>query len=132
MRPSLFRILVAIGVLLTLGSALDAAGQALNDRPLGTKGSTEPAPRKMPRAGTEQMQPGPAAPSPAQPQARQTCAPPLRQGCEAQQASCRMVCPPTWSTNPGAPAFTPNDRAGCTQQCLTRYFACLNLYGCSR
>jgi hypothetical protein len=58
------------------------------------------------------------------------CAPALRSGCERQQASCRISCPPQWSTTPGAPAFTPNDRAGCTAQCLHRLFACLRTYGC--
>jgi hypothetical protein len=60
-----------------------------------------------------------------------SCTAPLRQGCEAQQSSCRLACPPTWSTNPSAPAFTPTDRAGCTRQCLTRHLSCLRLYGCS-
>ncbi|HEV7263324.1 MAG TPA: hypothetical protein VGN83_00155 [Falsiroseomonas sp.] len=63
--------------------------------------------------------------------APRSCAAPLRQGCEAQQSSCRLACPPTWSTNPSAPAFTPTDRAGCTRQCLMRYMSCLRLYGCS-
>lgn len=128
MRPSFFRTLATIAFLLVLGSALGAAGPIAGDQPPSPKTLTEPAPRKMPRAGAEQAPSRPTQPPPA----RVTCAPPLRQGCEARQASCRMACPPTWSTNPGAPAFTPNDRAGCTQQCLTRYFACLNLYGCSR
>jgi hypothetical protein len=93
----------------------------------GGIGSAPGAPRPLP--GPAQVQPQGGASQP--PQQRASCAPPLRQGCEAQQASCRIACPPMWSTNPGAPAFTPNDRAGCTQQCLTRYLACLNLYGCS-
>jgi hypothetical protein len=58
------------------------------------------------------------------------CAPALRNGCEGQQASCRLACPPQFSTNPSAPAFTLNDRAGCTQQCFSRYLSCLRLYGC--
>jgi hypothetical protein len=72
--------------------------------------------------------------APATPQAtpgqRQSCAAPLRAGCERMQASCRLACPPQWSTNPNAPAFTPNDRAGCTSQCMTRYLACMTQYGC--
>lgn len=73
-----------------------------------------------------------AAKTPPPPGAgRGQCAAPLRNGCEVQQSSCRLACPPTWSTNPGVPAFTPNDRAGCTNQCLNRYLACLRLYGCS-
>ena len=62
---------------------------------------------------------------------RRSCAAALRSGCERQQASCRIACPPQWSTNPNVPAFTPNDRAGCTSQCLHRYFACLRTYGCA-
>jgi hypothetical protein len=41
-----------------------------------------------------------------------------------------MACPPLWSTNPSAPAFTTNDRAGCMQRCLTQYQACRTQYGC--
>ncbi len=58
------------------------------------------------------------------------CAAPLRSGCEAQAGSCRLGCPPQWSTDPRAPAFTPNDRAACTQRCLNRYLGCLQLHGC--
>ena len=74
--------------------------------------------------------------SPAKPPAQeqrpaQSCPQPLRNGCEAQQGACRLACPPIWSTNPGAPAFTPTDRAGCTRDCMMRYLSCLRLYGCS-
>jgi hypothetical protein len=46
------------------------------------------------------------------------------------QSSCQMACPPLWSTNPAAPAFTTNDRAGCMQRCLTQYLSCQRQYGC--
>jgi hypothetical protein len=58
------------------------------------------------------------------------CAAPLAQGCLRMQSSCQMACPPMWSTNPSAPAFTPNDRAGCMQRCLTQYLSCQRQYGC--
>lgn len=58
------------------------------------------------------------------------CAAPLAQGCLRMQSSCQMACPPMWSTNPSAPAFTPNDRAGCMQRCLTQYLNCRTQYGC--
>ncbi len=59
--------------------------------------------------------------------APQSCPVPLRQGCEAQQASCQMACPPLWSNNPAAPAFTTTNRAGCTRQCFNRYLSCLRV-----
>ncbi len=58
------------------------------------------------------------------------CAAPLAQGCLRMQSSCQVACPPMWSTNPSAPAFTPTDRAGCMQRCLTQYLNCRTQYGC--
>jgi len=95
--------------------------------PAGTQGPRAQAPRiQAPGAQNPDARAprGEGTPAPA------SCPQPLRNGCEAQQASCRLACPPMWSTNPGAPAFTPTDRAGCTQQCFSRYLSCLNLYGC--
>jgi hypothetical protein len=71
----------------------------------------------------------PAAP-PTTGQSAPRCAQPLASGCLSQQSSCQLACPPQWSMNPGAPAFTPTDRAGCMSQCLQRYLSCMNLYGC--
>lgn len=58
------------------------------------------------------------------------CAQPIANNCLAQQSGCQVACPPMWSTNPNAPAFTPTDRAGCMGQCQQRYFSCMRLYGC--
>jgi hypothetical protein len=66
------------------------------------------------------------APAPA----GQRCAPPLASGCLGMQSSCQLACPPMWSTNPSAPAFTPTDRAGCMQRCLTQYNRCMTQYDC--
>jgi hypothetical protein len=88
-------------------------------------------PPPSPQAGVTKESPHrqpPLQPPPAS--MPRSCAQPLRRGCEAQQASCRIACPPMWSTNPGAPAFTLTDRAGCTQRCFSRYLSCLQLYGC--
>jgi hypothetical protein len=60
----------------------------------------------------------------------QRCAAPLANGCLRMQASCQMACPPLWSMNPNAPAFTPTDRAGCMRRCQQQYFSCLRTYGC--
>jgi hypothetical protein len=46
------------------------------------------------------------------------------------QSTCQVACPPMWSTNPSAPAFTPTDRAGCMQRCFHQYLACQRQYGC--
>jgi hypothetical protein len=69
-----------------------------------------------------------AAPG-AAPQAAR-CAAPLAQGCLRMQSTCQLACPPMWSTNPSAPAFTPTDRAGCMQRCLQQHLACQRQYGC--
>jgi hypothetical protein len=63
-------------------------------------------------------------------QPAQRCAQPIANNCLSQQSSCQVACPPMWSTNPSAPAFTPTDRAGCMRQCQQRYFSCMRLYGC--
>ena len=60
----------------------------------------------------------------------QRCAAPLAQGCLRMQSTCQVACPPMWSTNPSAPAFTPTDRAGCMQRCFQQYLACQRQYGC--
>ncbi len=80
-------------------------------------GATAQAPSPAPQQGGS----GPSAAS---------CPAPLANGCLTQQSSCQMACPPMWSMNPNAPAFTPTDRAGCMQQCFQRYLACRRLYGC--
>ncbi|TCH99877.1 hypothetical protein EJV46_04215 [Roseococcus sp. SYP-B2431] len=67
------------------------------------------------------------APAPGRPR---SCAAPLRAGCEAMHGSCQLACPPMWSTNPGAPAFTPTNRAACLQRCLMSRSSCLRTYGC--
>ncbi|MBR0673290.1 hypothetical protein [Neoroseomonas soli] len=77
--------------------------------------------------------PPPAMAAPARPQAPGSggsCAAPLAQGCLRMQSSCQMACPPQWSTNPSAPAFTTNDRAGCMQRCFQQYLSCQRTYGC--
>jgi hypothetical protein len=74
--------------------------------------------------------PPPALAMPDQAAQAPHCAAPLAQGCLRMQSSCQMACPPMWSTNPSAPAFTPNDRAGCMQRCLTQYLNCRTQYGC--
>jgi hypothetical protein len=91
------------------------------------QGSAVSPPESRP---TKEQPQQPQPPAGLQGRAPSSCPQPLRQGCEGQQAACRMACPPMWSMNPGAPAFTPTDRAGCTQQCLSRYLSCLRLYGC--
>lgn len=60
-----------------------------------------------------------------------SCAAPLRAGCERMHGSCQLACPPMWSANPGAPAFTPTNRPACLQRCLTSRLSCLRTYGCS-
>lgn len=76
----------------------------------------------------EPLPPVGAAPAPAA--AGPRCAPPLASGCLGMQSSCQVACPGIWSTNPAAPAFTPTDRAGCLQRCLTQYNRCMVQYGC--
>jgi hypothetical protein len=83
-------------------------------------------PLAQPPAGN----PGGTVAPPAAGQAAPRCAPPLSSGCLSQQSSCQIACPPQWSTNPAAPAFTPNDRAGCMSRCMQRYLSCMTLYGC--
>lgn len=61
---------------------------------------------------------------------RATCAAPLRVGCERMHGSCQLACSPMWSTNPGAPAFTPTNRPACLQRCLMNRLSCLQTYGC--
>ncbi|WP_198369216.1 hypothetical protein [Roseomonas rosulenta] len=58
------------------------------------------------------------------------CPAQLANACLSQQGACQVACPPLWSPNPGAPAFTPTDRAGCMQQCFQRWLACRRLHGC--
>lgn len=71
------------------------------------------------------------APAAKPPAGRTTsCAAPLRAGCERMHGSCQLACPPMWSTNPGAPAFTPTDRPACLQRCLMSRLSCLRTYGC--
>ena len=74
--------------------------------------------------------PLPAQPGMSTPRAPR-CAVPLQEGCMRMQSSCRMACPPMYSTSPSAPAFTPTNRAQCTQQCLTQYQRCMVQYGCT-
>jgi hypothetical protein len=90
-------------------------------------------PPPLPPAGSPDGAVAPLAPA-APPTIGQTaprCAPPLASGCLSQQSSCQLACPPQWSMNPNAPAFTPTDRAGCMGQCLQRYLSCMQLYGCN-
>ena len=63
-------------------------------------------------------------------EAPSSCPAPLANACLAQQGSCRVACPPMWSMNPSAPAFTPTDRAGCMQRCFQQYLSCRRLHGC--
>lgn len=89
--------------------------------------------RKPPPLGAGLVMPPPATAAPAEgpaPAAGGRCAAPLAQGCLRMQSSCQMACPPMWSTNPSAPAFTPTDRAGCMQRCFHQYLACQRQYGC--
>lgn len=71
-----------------------------------------------------------ASPAPTPGEAPPRCAAQLANGCLAMQSSCQIACPPMWSMNPGAPAFTPTDRAGCMQRCSQQYLSCRRLYGC--
>lgn len=93
--------------------------------------SSKPPPLGAPDGGSQM--PMPMAPGQGQaPQAgsAQRCAAPLAAGCQRMQSSCQVACPPMWSTNPNAPAFTPTDRAGCMQRCFHQYLACQRQYGC--
>lgn len=83
---------------------------------------------KPPPLGAPMNQPPRPGPMPAEPPAR--CPAPLANACLAQQGACQVACPPMWSMNPNAPAFTPTDRAGCMQRCFQQYLACRNLHGC--
>ncbi|HEY4250260.1 MAG TPA: hypothetical protein VGM87_03625 [Roseomonas sp.] len=77
------------------------------------------------------VQPAPSAgPQQGQGQRPPRCAQQLANGCLGMQSSCQVACPGIWSTNPGAPAFTPTDRAGCMQRCATQYQRCMTQYGC--
>ena len=76
------------------------------------------APQGQPSPGTAQAEPAPR------------CAAPLANACLSQQGACQVACPPMWSMNPGAPAFTPTDRAGCMQRCFQQYLSCRRLHGC--
>lgn len=89
--------------------------------PLGAPLNQPPplgAPQGQPSAGTAQAEPAPR------------CAAPLANACLSQQGACQVACPPMWSMNPGAPAFTPTDRAGCMQRCFQQYLSCRRLHGC--
>lgn len=97
--------------------------------------SSKPPPLGAPEAGSQMPtpMPTPMMPAPGQvPQAgtAQRCAAPLAAGCQRMQSSCQVACPTQWSTNPNAPAFTTNDRAGCMQRCFHQYLACQRQYGC--
>lgn len=107
----MFRILVLLSFL-----AAPAFGQGLPTR-------------KPPPLGAGAPPPATTAPAPG-PGAGGRCAAPLAAGCLRMQSSCQLACPPMWSTNPSAPAFTPTDRAGCMQRCFHQYLACQRQYGC--
>ena len=81
---------------------------------------------KPPPLGAAMNQP----PEAAQGEAPSRCAAPLANACLAQQGSCQVACPPMWSMNPSAPAFTPTNRAGCMQRCFHQYLSCRRLNGC--
>lgn len=118
-----------LGWLRRLGLALMLVAGAM---PALAQWSTKPEPLP-PRGNTYAPQPAPMAPAPSpgpQGQRPQRCAPPLADGCQRMQSSCQMACPGIWSSNPNAPAFTPTDRAGCMQRCLTQYQGCMTQYGC--
>lgn len=83
---------------------------------------------KPPPLGAAIEQPQASGPAQAQPPAR--CPAVLANACLAQQGSCQVACPPMWSTNPGAPAFTPTNRAGCMQRCFHEYLSCRRMNGC--
>ncbi|MEO3471730.1 hypothetical protein AAFN86_07680 [Roseomonas sp. CAU 1739] len=83
---------------------------------------------KPPPLGAPMNQPPPLGAMPADPAPR--CAAPLANACLAQQGACQVACPPMWSMNPAAPAFTPTDRAGCMQRCFQQYLSCRRLHGC--
>lgn len=90
-------------------------------------------PEPLPPAGgayAPQAAPVAPAPAPQQGQRPQRCAQPLADGCLRMQSSCQVACPGVWSSNPNAPAFTPTDRAGCMQRCLTQYQRCMIQYNC--
>ncbi|WP_043837013.1 hypothetical protein [Muricoccus aerilatus] len=139
MRQIMMAAILAAAALAPMEAARGAAlppadGSAFLKEWMRPQSQPAPTPRPSPQTGAQPSRPSPQAgaqpPRAADPSSPANCAATLRNGCEAQQSACRMACPPMWSTNPGAPAFTPTDRAGCTQQCFTRYLACLNLYGC--
>lgn len=138
MRCFLMAAMLAAAALVPADAALGAAlppadgSQFLKEwmRPQARPAPPRAAPQTGAQPPRDAPQAGAQPPRAIEPSSPANCAAPLRNGCEAQQSACRLACPPMWSTNPGAPAFTPTDRAGCTQQCFSRYLACLNLYGC--
>ncbi|HWT10021.1 MAG TPA: hypothetical protein VN329_12720 [Roseomonas sp.] len=83
---------------------------------------------KPPPLGAPMNQPPRPGPMPAEDPPR--CPAPLANACLAQQGACQVACPPMWSMNPNAPAFTPTDRAGCMQRCFQAYLSCRRLHGC--
>lgn len=85
---------------------------------------------KPPPLGAPMHQAPPSGPAPTQAETPPRCPAPLANACLAQQGSCQVACPPMWSMNPNAPAFTPTDRAGCMQRCFHQYLACRRLHGC--
>jgi hypothetical protein len=121
LRLWLIRLLPAL-LLPVAGLAQAQLGKPEALPPATASPSTAKPPPLPPTGGT-------AAPSAAGQHAPR-CAQPLANGCLTQQSSCQLACPPQWSMNPNAPAFTPTDRAGCMSQCLQRYLSCMNLYGC--
>ncbi|MBR0645286.1 hypothetical protein [Plastoroseomonas hellenica] len=121
-----------LGWLRRLGLALMLVAGAVPALAQGWGTKPEPLP---PQGGSyAPAQPAPMAPAPSagpqQGQRPQRCAPQLANGCLGMQSSCQVACPGTWSSNPAAPAFTPTDRAGCMQRCLTQYQRCMTQYGC--
>ncbi len=130
-----------IRLLLALLMPVMAAAQAQLGKPEAlppvTGGRMAPAepggkPPPLPPAGSTGSAAAPRAPAapPGNGQAPPRCAQPIANNCLSQQSACQVACPPMWSMNPNAPAFTPTDRAGCMNQCMQRYLSCMRLYNC--
>lgn len=113
---------LGLALMLIAGAVPALAQWSTKPEPLPPRGSSY-APQQAP------MAPAPSA-GPQQGQRPQRCAQPLADGCMRMQSSCQMACPGIWSSNPSAPAFTPTDRAGCMQRCLTQYQRCMTQYSC--
>ena len=128
MRLAAIRLLLALAMpVIATAAAQPGKPEALP--PVGATPQFGGKPAPLPPEGGSGETVAPPAPQGGG-QALPRCPQPIANNCLTQQSSCQVACPPMWSTNPSAPAFTPTDRAGCMRQCQQRYLSCMRLFNC--